>query len=357
MKRIFKLEPMPSIGTTAAGQNVKLGGLSSLQFIKSEGSILHFLAMTDRGPNTDEVFMDNIEYRPFLLPNYGPRLLHFSIDSSVDSLTSDFQIISYKTFSDSCGQEILGLPPKGRSGSLENETAVDIFGKKISAVTIGIDSEGFCLFQNTYLVADEYGPSLMQFDINHKLINHWHAGSGLPQDLLRRKKNRGFEALASDDTYAYIMMQSPLASGTKLDENHARLIKFDPLSGKTVRQFYYPLTRTRADKIGDLVWLNNSEFYVIEQNAKLGNKGVREIHHIDLTKADSAGILQKAFIKDLNLESLEFMEKIEGICKVDLCTLAVVMDNDYGLEGSIDFSTGRAVFVPDAATYLALISI
>ena len=62
-------------------------------------------------------------------------------------------------------------------------------------------------------------------------------------------------------------------------------------------------------------------------------------------------------MKDLNLESLEFMEKIEGICTVDVRTLAVVMDNDYGLEGSIDFSTGRAVFMPDAATYLALISI
>lgn len=353
MTRIFKLVPMPSIGTTVAGQKMQLGGLSSLRFTKSAGNVLYFTAMTDRGPNADEVLMGVIDCRPFLLPNYAPMLLNFSIDKS----TGHFQLLSHKPFTDFNGNLILGLPPKGKCGSLENEIAVDIFGEKLSADPIGMDSEGFCIFQNTYLVADEYGPSLMQFDKNQQLINKWSAGSGLPSDLVKRKKNRGFEALASDGTYAFVMMQSPLGEGTRFDENHARLIKFDPSCGKTVKQFYYPLTLSRADKIGDLVWLNDSEFYVIEQNAKLGKKGVREIYHIDLAQAGRDGILQKRFIKDLNLESLEFMEKIEGICKVDLSTIAVIMDNDYGVEGSIDFKTGLAVLKTDPTTYLALISI
>ena len=70
------------LGTTPAGQEILLGGLSGLFFEKEEDGKLHFITTPDRGPNGEptDVDGDGLNERPFPLPDYQARLIRFSLD-------------------------------------------------------------------------------------------------------------------------------------------------------------------------------------------------------------------------------------------------------------------------------------
>ena len=157
----------------------------------------------------------------------------------------------------------------------------------------------------------------MQFDEKLKLINRWGPSTGLPKELALRTVNRGLEALSSDGEFVYSMMQSPLknpqqqAESAK-DKDHIRLVQFSPTENKFIKQFFYPVNPDVADKIGDMAWIKNKSFLVLEQNGILNSeKGVQQIYRIHLDQADSKGQLAKELIVDLNALGLNFAEKIE----------------------------------------------
>jgi hypothetical protein len=67
----FDRAEMPSIGETAAGQKLFLGGFSGLHFegIDPKTGRYKFITHTDRGPNAEPTGIE----RPFLLPNFARR--------------------------------------------------------------------------------------------------------------------------------------------------------------------------------------------------------------------------------------------------------------------------------------------
>lgn len=350
---IYELNTDFVIGTTKAGQKVPLGGLSALQFKKFEGSKYYFYTITDRGPNAE--IIENLEgvgrnARPFLLPEYSPLLIEISTSGDKAS----FKVEKHVSFNIKKNLPLTGLPHKSNNPE-EAELPVDIYGTKLSYDSNGADSEGFCTFNNNYLVSEEYGPDLFMFDSKMMLLKKWTPGVGLPADFAKRKMNRGLEALACSQKFAYLMLQSPLKTGESKDKNYIRIAKFSPVKGKTVQEYFYPVNSKQADKIGDISLISEDKLLVLEQNGILGSKdGVRKIYKIDLTKANSDGQLQKELVVDLNTLGFDFVEKIEGLAYIDSKTLAVVTDNDFALDGPQDEKSGIYKF-QKKPSYLAII--
>lgn len=350
---IYELNTELIVGTTKAGQKIPLGGLSALQLIKNENSKYSFYTITDRGPNAEVIKeLEGVgrNVRPFLLPDYSPLLIEISTSDDKKS----FGVKRTYSFNISKNHSLTGLPHKNLNLD-ETELPIDIYGQKLSYDPNGADSEGFCKFNNNYLISEEYGPHLFMFNSKMMLIKKWTPGVGLPADFAKRKMNRGLEGLACSKKFAYLMLQSPLKTGDSKDINQIRIAKFDPVKGKTIKQYFYPVNAKEADKVGDISLINEDKLLVLEQNGKLGSKeGVRRIYKVDLSKANPAGQLQKELIVDLNSLGFDFVEKIEGLAYIDSKTLAIITDNDFALQGEIDLKTGQFKF-REQASYLAII--
>lgn len=358
--KILKFTDTPKIGTTRAGQDIFLGGFSSLAFIKKADNKIFLRAVTDRGPNPEAFsFLGGVgrNIRPILLPDFAPSLVEISVDLTTDKIA----IEKIRPFMHSTTEKITGLPPLNPKGKLhpknqKYEIATDIFGTPLKPQSTGMDSEGLCAYKNTFLVSEEYVPALLQFDSDLIELKRWTPGHGLPKELSSRKINRGLEGLACDENYAYLMMQSPLKSHLEKDADQIRIIQFNPRTNKTLNEFFYPTESGGADKIGDMAIIHDKKFLVIEQNGKLGSEeGIRKIYQIDLAEADHDGRLTKKLILDLNQLGFDFEEKIEGIAIIDQNTLALVSDNDFGIESQVDLATGKFQTKKNAFSYLAII--
>lgn len=330
-------------------QKIKLGGFSSLQFLKKENDQLLFRTITDRGPNLEETEVEidgaKIKARPFLIPNYIPRVIDFSLNLTSSKLT----ILKQNELKGKNGAKASGLPLANPVAE-KNETAINLQNEILEGVSLGLDSEGYTSIKDMHLVADEYGPSLYLFNQDFKLVNSFTADAELPEDFKLRKINRGFEALASDGKYAYAMLQSPLVH----DKNKIRLIQFDVGSAKTTQQFFYPIDK--ADKIGDIAFSNQpNKLFVLEQNGKIGSeKGIRRIYSVDLNS--KAEVLDKTLVVDLVALGVNAFEKLEGLAVIDSKTLAIVIDNDFGLDGVFDTKTSTYKVKEDPKSYLILVS-
>lgn len=354
--QLLRLDNAPVLGKTKSGQEIKLGGFSGLYFVKKENDQYHFLSLTDRGPNAEEIEQGpKKKIRPFLLPEFSPQLIALHTDLANNQIVVDSQ----RAFLDSKGNGLTGFPPSVSAVGSEKkiETPSDIYGKVLKNVKAGVDPEGFCVFKNTYMISEEYGPDVLQFDqATLKQIKRFSAGKGLPAEYALRKTNRGLEGLTCDETHAYLFLQSPLKKTEKeIDQNHIRLAKLNPVTSQTEKEYFYPVNSKEADKIGDLTRVRDQVFIVIEQNGKVGKEGYRKIFKIDLAKADAENRLMKELVVDLNDVKFEFAEKIEGIAVIDEKTFAVVMDNDFGLEGHLNLQTGNVTFTADPHTYLGII--
>lgn len=344
--KIYPIQNSPLIGLSDSAQTIYLGGFSSLSFVIQQDGLLIFETITDRGPNGGE---NTSGLRPFLLPDFAPQLVRLGLDIK----SGDVKVISTTPFQKSQREKMSGLPPVALPGQ-KAERASDIFNKPIRGSFDGMDSEGFCRTGDRIAVAEEYGPDLLLFSQELVLQKRLRPGQGLPLELAQRKNNRGFEALACNNNRAYVMLQSPLKTQEQIDKNHIRLLQLDLENTALTEQYYYPVDETRADKIGDMAWLPDGSLLVIEQNGVLGASGIRRIYRV--TPHPSADrTLKKELLLDLASLGINDFEKLEGLAAVDAHTLAVIMDNDFGLSGDVESSTGLALFKNDTKSYLVLI--
>jgi hypothetical protein len=366
--KVYKLKQAPVVAKTRAFQTLPIGGLSALQWmpkstdlpvdVLQDPNILVFQAITDRGPNGLEVEVqakkETIKARPFLVQDFAPQLVTLKVKKDSDR----FEVISMVPFYDQNKKPINGLPPseKNKNSETKYENAVDLFGKTLKQSGFGMDSEGFCRTQDAIYVSDEYGPFLLKFDLQRNLQKVWSPGQGLPAEMALRKMNRGFEGLTCDEKFVYVMLQSPLKSDRSQDQGKIRLVQFNPATGKTEKEFFYPVDEKRADKIGDIALLGNNRILVLEQNGALNEKGVQDLYVIDLSKVDVQGVLVKTKVLDLNKLGLNFAEKIEGLTVIDSNTVALLTDNDFGLSGPVDFKSGR-VDIRQSDSYLIVIAL
>ena len=290
---------LPIIGK-AGNEWLRLGGFSGLAFegVTADGK-LKFITNTDRGPNGEP---NAAAQRPFLLPQFSPRLVRFTLDTATGKLDLKQQII----LRDTDGRALTGLPNVLVAGGNPNspyndEVPIDLFGNTIPLDARGGDFEGVVVDEDgSFWMCDEYRPAIYHFGPQGRLIDRFipvgtHAAAGLPVPaagvagslgtevlpavLAQRRQNRGMEAIALRNGKIYAFVQSParnpatLANGALNAMRNVRLVEFDPQTRAT-RQFIYamdnpaPLSAadTRADKIGDMAVVPGGGFLVLERD-------------------------------------------------------------------------------------------
>jgi Ca2+-binding RTX toxin-like protein len=398
----YEFTNLPTLGITAAGQEIPLGGFSGLTFdgYAANGN-LKFITHTDRGPNGEPTGIN----RPFLLPDFTPEIIRFELNRASGQLTITERI----QLQDTTGNLLSGLPNTSISNNanqpFNDEVPVDLQGNILSRDPLGADLEGIVVAPDgTFWMVDEYRPAIYHFNSSGVLIDRFvpvgtAAAAGqpvgtfgtevLPEVLGQRRQNRGFEGVAFQDGKVYAFVQSPLrnpdtlSNGTLNGLQNIRIVEFDPTT-QTTRQFLYILDNppavsasdSRADKIGDAVAIGNGEFLVIERDddaidsdpleqiqkriyrfsladatdiSNLPNLiNGRTLDQMTLAELQAAGVrpINKTLHVDLATAGYNTVEKVEGLTIIDRNTLAVINDNDFTVAGiTIDPITGT--FTPD----------
>lgn len=232
---------------------------------------------------------------------YETRVQRFTLDVAANGAISNFAVAQTVLFKDQ-GVALNGLAPS-------------------PANTLGrsFDPEGFVVLPKSgnFLVSDEYGPALREFDRAGNLIRNYtlpdnlvpRAGANVdynaapPALTSGREGNRGLEGLAvsPDGSYAYAVLQN----GTIQDGwtsasrgQYTRIVKFDTTTGQAVAQYAYKLDGASQGRgISAIVALGNDKFLVLERNnrgvgvgATLANADKR-VYQIDLAGAtDVSGV-------------------------------------------------------------------
>ncbi len=324
--KLFKMTNTPLIGTTLSGQKIKLGGFSGLQFVEAKEGSLMFQTITDRGPNGEMNGMD----RPFLLPEFSPTVVFLKADLA----TNELSVVAEIKLKKKDGTPLTGLP----NTRLE-ENPTDIFGLYYSVDQQGLDIEGLTFDgEGGWWVADEYGPSLVRFNEDGKMLRRLTPHNELPRMYSERKTNRGFEGVARVENKLYGILQSPLPKEQPAkDGEFTRIVEVDLETYKTSAEYFYMFEKGN-DKIGDMIALNAKNFLVLEQNGKTGANSQKYIYRITLGESDQ--LVKKTLVADLKNTPFNNVEKVEGLAIIDNKRLAIVYDNDFQINGKTNQATG-----------------
>lgn len=375
----FDYTPTTSI-VDYQGGTIFDGGISGLHYIP--GTDREFYAVSDRGPNAVATSHPNATGTTLLFPapDYAPLITRFKAENDTWAVQSVEPLLRPD------GSNISGLPLPLGAGATGEVAWADTTPVIITPDVWGMDSEGIVEdnFGNLWL-CDEYGASVWKVNKTTKQVIKRYTpfptqpeDAALPAVLGARRANRGFEGVAvAPNGNIYTMLQSPADNPNVAAGNSSRLIRMVEINPATdaVRQFAYELPpttgqiRTRDWKIGDLVAVNNEEFLLLE-HAERNGWNVKNVVKVSLANATpittdnfngqtleqvgtAAGLaafgvntLSKSLVLDL-LESGwdRTHDKPEGLTILNDSTIAVVNDNDFGIDspagdGSIVF-TGK----------------
>ncbi|TYA74537.1 choice-of-anchor I domain-containing protein [Seonamhaeicola marinus] len=405
----------PELGTPVydGGQApVMLGGFSGLYYdapsCTDETAV--FYAVPDRGPNDGPVGKSSVtpstsqNLRPFKLPNYQGRIAKFTINRTTGAVTLDDQILLTRK------DGVTPITGKGNipgfdevpvtytdaSTTYGNTDYVGADSEEFHALPydeFGGDFEGVLIDKNrNFWMCDEYRPAIYNFDSNGKLIERYvpqgtsmlgtvpqpkgtYGAETLPAVYSKRRANRGFEAIAYDETkdVIYAFIQSPLYNPSSVTKNNSDVIRILGIScanGAPVEEYVYLLERnkdagyssSRVDKIGDAVYTGDGKFLVIERDSEgptveTGKKYVfeidinyatnildtncglpigKELEEMTADEIASAGVHVVHKTKVVNLPSVGYQgsDKSEGIALLPNNEIAVINDNDFGLAGA-----------------------
>jgi hypothetical protein len=231
---------------------------------------------------------------------YDTRVQRFTLDIDHDTgAISNFQIAQTILFRNG---------PSTKNGLAPNPGHV--LGQ-------AFDPEGFVVLPGNghFLVSDEYGPSLYEFDRTGQFVRAFNNPANvIPRNAANvpnyasndgnvagKRSNRGYEGLAvtPDGSHALAMLQSPmLDEGGGADGRFGRIVKFDTATGDAVAQYAYLLDRSsQGQGISALVTLNKNELLVLERN----NRGIgvgatlatadKSVYKIDLSGADDVSAI------------------------------------------------------------------
>ncbi|MCB1198805.1 MAG: esterase-like activity of phytase family protein [Deltaproteobacteria bacterium] len=368
----FDFPVMPRLGDTASGDALYLGGFSGLAYRgeKTKEGFPILWTHTDRGPNAEPFQPEGKtqKYRPFPLPAFQPLWVKFALDTQKGKL----QILQTIPLTGPNQKPVTGMP----NDPSHDEVPSDLRVQQLDYDPYGLDLEGMTFAPDgSVWMADEYRPSLVHFSKDGKLLDRFipkasnttQLDMGTPalsKIFASRKQNRGFEAIAISGNTVYSFLQSPLPH-SKNDKRSVRVIAFDTESHKEVGQYVYILDNKKADKIGDMVHIKDKQFLVIERDGKVGPSSFKKIYRVDFANATnlldlsnrkqkhiektdsekfaSKGIqpAKKTLLADVSALGIDNIEKFEGITILDDHTIALVNDNDFGLQGDFDPKTGK----------------
>ncbi|MCQ8859430.1 esterase-like activity of phytase family protein [Plesiomonas shigelloides] len=345
-------------------QGLPVGIGSGLVFNGVENGDLLFTTVTDRGPNADAPSVGKQEAKIFANPAFVPLLMDIRISKN-QAIATDARPLH-----DNDGP-VSGLPlPSTLIGST-NEAALSDTLQPVSSDPRGLDTEGITPDgKGGFWLSDEYGPFLIHIDQQGKILEKYAptpaageqgVATGLPNILKWRQPNRGFEGVTRlPNGQLLVAVQSTLdiEGKSKNTAQFTRLMSFDPTTGKTA-MYGYPIDvdsykKAKDAKIGDIVALDNQHILLVEQGSDKDKQMINKIYLVDLTNAsdlaafDSSGtapefddaktlakrgikLAQKREIADLRKLGWQH-EKVEGLALIDNQRIAILNDNDFGLQ-------------------------
>ncbi|KAJ3091683.1 hypothetical protein HK102_013816 [Quaeritorhiza haematococci] len=354
-----------------------------------------FYATTDRGPNQDckdlaqvPEFANGInvgkEGKGFPIPKYSPTMLSIAFSNITDS-SARLRPIKPVNLKKANGQPAVGIPNANRD---DTPFPFGCNGSALSFDPSGLDVEDLQMFPDfkTFIAGDENAPSVFIFNAAGEILMRYVPSNLtaiylngtsvgypvkaiLPAVVSQRRLNRGFEnvALSADGKFAWAILQSPLGT-EKQQENSLiiRAVKLDvsnPVNAKYIGMFAFQASNPadyKRDKAKpkDLKYsaayhLEGEKLLLVE-HAKAGTK----VFVVDFTEATN---LQGKFDESLALEQnkadmnalgvklatrtkvldsddlppeVVLPEKIEGVAPLTPATIALIDDNDFGLENN-----------------------
>lgn len=382
-------------GSVADDFGVQLGGMGSDMFRTPGAKAGEYWVVTDRGPNVDTTLPTGGGATGFMVPSFSPLIMSIKVDGAKVNV---LETIAIKT---AAGQGVTGLP------NLLGYDAIPSDLKGVTANSLynlnGLDVEGLVRTANgNFWIVDEYAPSLALIDSKGVLLERWvpegWAGAPtsylvnktIPKIYLKRKANRGFEALAMtpDESTLFIGLQSPLLNPTKTEGDASqmtRILRFDIATKKFTGEFIFPFeapnmvdprsTKASDLKLSALVALDKETLLVQERtdlSFLLSTIKIKESANIlnskwglDTTspsletwpvqKPEGVAELITQMEKRIIFDSLaipSMPNKIEGVAVLDDRTLTFINDNDFNF--TYDKTSGLAVAGPVATQILTV---
>jgi hypothetical protein len=361
------------------------GGFSGLIRIPGTDSI--FLTITDRGPNVpllraSDSLKKDIKFFPF--PEYAPTIIRFAIRNGRMVVLNRLPL----RFAE--GPSPTGLPFPLPFDQSDEIAWTNLQGQTANLGGIGIDAEGITLdTDSTIWITDEYLPALYRVSLKNGLVVKLLSpkkNSAIPTFYRYRRANRGFESVAKlpDGRIVAILQSAPDWTGedSLALSRLVPILVYNPQTGSS-SSFLYETTISRGElkakdfKISDACAVNNNELLLIE-TAERGKTKHRMIYRINLSqatdisawdtlstsfksmpinaeKASQMGIrvVEKRAVIDLNtVKELERFEKIEGLCLFDSNTIAIINDNDFGVEPIEKINGFRHTGIPSCLTLI-----
>ena len=335
-----------------------------------------FIGVTDRGPNDDHpAVVGRATGILFPLPRFTPSLVHFAWRGG-SIVVSTITPLHGKD-----GHGVTGLPNQVADGAGYDRPGA---ARPLPVDPNGLDIEGVRrLPDGRYLLADEYGPSLVVASAEGEVLKRYVPASraeppqtmfaveaGVPEVYSRHRANRGFESVAvsSDGRRAWTVMESPL--GPRDDPRYApsrtvRILEWDvadPLKARAVAEFVVHLTpldhvptATRQDdiKLSDAAALSNRRLLVVERAPRRVRLVVIDLSHatnllehreggtlaVDAFDAPLAdwGIRPAATAVAFDSREMPTLDqdKIEGLAIVSDREVVIASDNDFGMGDNI----------------------
>ena len=343
-----------SVVTRLDGVAVIDGGLSALD-LGPDGALW---AVADRGPNLDAEVAEGRPAKRFALPDYTPALTRLATGDGGLRLAERRPVLSPD------GHAATGRPPP-RTGDAEVETARGPDGGRLEPDPWGVDAEGLAFDGADVWLAEEYRPSLWRVDAATGAVRErWTPAPTeavdrpLPPVLAGRQPNLGFEGVAVLDGAVVASLQGPIRTA----ETHpatplVRLLRLDPATG-AAETFAYPMDGPLR-KVGDLAALPDGRLLVLEHGPDAGGAWSGQVYAVSLrgaaplgdalperfaSPAEAAGVavLDKRLVLDLVPAGWPAaLHKPEGLAVLPDGRLAVLADNDYGVDAPA--SDGRPV--------------
>ncbi len=395
---MFPFKKFPKLGKDANGVKINLGGFSGLWYDGPvKNGRLRFLTVGDRGPNGADVvdgsrtfnlpdyqarivtFEVNPEKKKQAEIMKG-KTIYLTREDGKTPITGLPNIpghdeIPVDAAGNPVGYDALGADLEGivRDPSDDSFWMVDEYRPAI----YHFSSKGKLIVrlvpENTHLLGDaalkeaEFGP-----DANSP---GFYGEETLPEVYSRRMSNRGFEGVALDPgkRLLYAFIQSPMENPDKSTRSSLllRILAVDvnessPTYLAPVAEYVYALERpvltpSDVDKIGDAVFIGDDRFLVIERDSSFESDGNKYVFEIDLAGATDIrnlpiadetvsdtleqqtpdtladlGIRPVFKRKVLNLPSIGYTpsDKAEGIAALPDGRIAVINDNDFGIEAA-----------------------
>jgi hypothetical protein len=292
---------LSGIAPAFGGNRLSIG--SDLWYDRSTNS---FWGNTDRGPGGG-------------LIDFAPRVHNFALNIQPNGQVNGYVLLKTVVFKKD-GQPFTGLNPR-----LAPQGDASVLG-------LSFDPEGLVVRANgNFLVADEYGPSVYEFDSNGNYIRAFtppqnllpkEAGGtanfvdGRPVIANGRQDNRGFEglSLSPDGTTVLAVLQDPLVDEGSPDgrrSRNVRIVAYDVETGQSTGQYIYqlesltdindripgtandfgPNSQGRNIGLSGILALNNGKFLVLERD----NRGLG----VDDPTAVNPPASKRVFLVDL----------------------------------------------------------